>query len=178
MHSSERPGPGAAAGGVRPAQMRSSAASFAKISPEVILRDEGKSRVIFVRYETYITLRPVSCTYKQPYISPWKHTCSYSFYTLHRQAHRSTRTDRTFRRCKSHLGYRPALSDGQSLLRPLLYCPAPATPSSMPDFCCFPGGQSRAPLCIITILFILVQKATNIFTRIRDGHFIYIKLHN
>jgi len=47
-YSSERPGPGAAAGGVRPAQMRSSAASFAEISPEVILRDEWKNGVIFV----------------------------------------------------------------------------------------------------------------------------------
>ena len=36
-HSSERPGPGAAAGGVRPAQMRSSDVSFAKISPDMIL---------------------------------------------------------------------------------------------------------------------------------------------
>ena len=46
MHSSERPGPGAAAGGVRPAQMRSSAASFAEISPEMILRDGGKNGYI------------------------------------------------------------------------------------------------------------------------------------
>ena len=28
-------------------------------------------------------LRPDSCTYKHPYISPWKHTRSYSFYALH-----------------------------------------------------------------------------------------------
>lgn len=54
MHSSERPGPGASAGGVRPAQMRSSAASFAEISPEVILRDGVGNRAIFVRYETYM----------------------------------------------------------------------------------------------------------------------------
>lgn len=47
-HSSERPGPGAPAGGVRPAQMRSSAASFAKISPEVILGDgAGNSAFLF-----------------------------------------------------------------------------------------------------------------------------------
>ena len=36
-HSSERPGPGAAAGDVCSAQMRSSAASFAEISPDMIL---------------------------------------------------------------------------------------------------------------------------------------------
>ena len=48
MHSSERPGPGAAARGVRPAQMRSSAASFAKISPEAILGDGvGNSAFLF-----------------------------------------------------------------------------------------------------------------------------------
>ncbi len=48
VHSSERPGPGAAAGGVHPAQMRSSAASFAEISPEVILRGGRKNGAIFV----------------------------------------------------------------------------------------------------------------------------------
>ena len=88
-------------------------------------------------------LRPDSCTYKHPYISPWKHTRSYSFYALHRLAHRSVRTDRTFRRCRSRPGYRPTLLDGQPLLRPLSHCPAPAAPSSTPDFCCFPGGRSR-----------------------------------
>ena len=47
-YSSERPGPGAAAGGVRPAQMHSSAASFAEISPEVILGDGvGNSAFLF-----------------------------------------------------------------------------------------------------------------------------------
>lgn len=64
VHSSERPGPGAAAGGVRPAQMRSSAACFAKISPEVILRDGVRNRAIFVRYKTYTpydpTVAPIS----------------------------------------------------------------------------------------------------------------------
>lgn len=44
--------------GVRPAQMRSSAASFAEISPEVILRDEWKNGVIFVWYETYMPYDP------------------------------------------------------------------------------------------------------------------------
>ena len=44
--------------GVRPAQMRSSAASFAEISPEVILRDEVRNRAIFVRYETCIPYDP------------------------------------------------------------------------------------------------------------------------
>ena len=57
-YSSERPGPGAAAGGVRPAQMRSSAASFAEISPEVILRDGVRNRAIFVRYKTYMSYDP------------------------------------------------------------------------------------------------------------------------
>ena len=47
-HSSERPEPGASTGGVRPAQMRSSAASFAEISPEVILGDGvGNSAFLF-----------------------------------------------------------------------------------------------------------------------------------
>ena len=63
-HSSERPGPGASAGGVHPAQMRSSAASFAEISPEVILRDGVRNRAIFVRYKTYMpygpTVAPIS----------------------------------------------------------------------------------------------------------------------
>ena len=49
MHSSERPGPGASAGGGRPAQMHSSAASFAEISPEVILGDGvGNSAVCLI----------------------------------------------------------------------------------------------------------------------------------
>ena len=51
VHSSERPGPGAAAGGVRPTQMRSSAASFAKISPEVIWGDGVGSSVFLFDIE-------------------------------------------------------------------------------------------------------------------------------
>ena len=47
MRSSERPGPRAPAGGVRPAQMRSSAASFAEISPKVILGD-GVGNSVFL----------------------------------------------------------------------------------------------------------------------------------
>lgn len=92
--------------------------------------------------------RTSSCTYKHLGISPWKHTCTYSFYTLHRPAHRSVRTDRTSHRCRSRPGYHPTLSDGLPLLRPLLHCSVPAVPNSTPDFCCFPGGRSRAPLCI------------------------------
>ena len=57
-HSSERPGPGASAGGVRPAQMRSSTASYAEISPEVILRDGVRNRAIFVRHEAYMPYDP------------------------------------------------------------------------------------------------------------------------
>lgn len=72
MHSSERPGPGASAGGVRPAQMRSSAASFAEISPEVILRDGvGNSAFLF---DTEHSFR-----YKTAW--PWKVKVVYS-YTL------------------------------------------------------------------------------------------------
>lgn len=44
--------------------MRSSAACFAEISPEVILRDGVRNRVIFVRYKTYTpydpTVAPIS----------------------------------------------------------------------------------------------------------------------
>lgn len=50
--------------GFRPAQMRSSAACFAEISPEVILRDGVRNRAIFVRYKTYTpydpTVAPIS----------------------------------------------------------------------------------------------------------------------
>ena len=50
--------------GVRPAQMRSSAACFAEISPEVILRDGVRNRAIFVRYKIYTpygpTVAPIS----------------------------------------------------------------------------------------------------------------------
>ena len=44
--------------GVRPAQMRSSAACFAEISPEVILRDGVRNRAIFVWYKTYMPYDP------------------------------------------------------------------------------------------------------------------------
>ena len=54
MHSSERPGPGASAGGVRPAQMRSSAASFAEISPEVILGDGVGNSVFLFDMEHFL----------------------------------------------------------------------------------------------------------------------------
>ena len=69
MHSSERPGPGASAGGVRPAQMRSSAASFAEISPEVILGDGvGNSALLFDMEHFYYK---TSCSWKV------KVVCSY-----------------------------------------------------------------------------------------------------
>ena len=50
--------------GVRPAQMRSPDTCFAKISPEVILRDGVRNRAIFVRYKIYLpydpTVAPIS----------------------------------------------------------------------------------------------------------------------
>ena len=57
-HSSERPGPGAAAGGVCSAQMRSSDASFAEISPDMILGDGvGNSVFLFDMKPCYSTYR-------------------------------------------------------------------------------------------------------------------------
>ena len=104
--------------------------------------------MLFVWHKTYITLRPDSYIYKHLYISSWQHTRAYSSSPSLRPAHQSAQTNKTPRRCMSRPEYHPTLSDGQLLLRPLLHCPAPAAPSSTPDFCCFLACQSRALLCI------------------------------
>lgn len=64
-------------------------------------------------------------------------------------AHRSVRTDRTSRRCKSLPGYPPALSGGLPPLPPFSYSVVPAAPNSTPGFYCSPGGRSTALLCIV-----------------------------
>ena len=63
----------------------------------------------------------------------------------HHPEHRSYRADRTFRRYRSRLEYRPVLSGGSPLL--LLYSSAPAALNSMPGFYCSPGGRSTVLLC-------------------------------
>ena len=121
---------------------------FTIISPEVILMDGVRNRVIFVRYETCMSYDSTVATYKHPYISHWKHTRSFSFSALPRPAHRSAQTDRTSRRCRSRPGYRPALLACQPMLRPLLHCPVLATPSSTPDFLLFSRRSIQSSLCV------------------------------
>ena len=56
-------------------------------------------------YGIYLKSQPIFCVFSDGPSSP-----------LPRPAHRSIRTDRTFRRCKSLPGYRPELSGGLPLL--------------------------------------------------------------